>query len=125
MEKKVLEFSQSFFLMIPNFFAKNKYCNTVKISKKKDLQIVYCVFFIPQKYSMVIGQYPKYLYLIGSFLRNKKYAVNEKTEAVVKTNSDERFSNKWYRTGQNTTFLRLSTVILYSQTKNQQSFFAY
>jgi hypothetical protein len=39
-------------------------------------------FFIPQKYSMVIDQYPKYLYLIGSFLRNKKNEVNEKTQAV-------------------------------------------
>jgi hypothetical protein len=32
--------------------------------------------------------------------------------SIVQTNSDERFSNKWYQTGQNTTFLRLSTVFL-------------
>jgi hypothetical protein len=31
---------------------------------------------------MVIRQYPKYLYLIGSFLRNRKNAVNEKTRAA-------------------------------------------
>ena len=34
--------------------------------------LVYEVYFIPQKYPVVIGQYRKYLYLIGSFLRNKQ-----------------------------------------------------
>ena len=39
-------------------------------------------FFITKNYLMMIGQYPEYLYLICSFSRNKKNAVNEKTQAV-------------------------------------------
>ena len=42
----------------------------------------FTAFFIPIQYTLVIDQYPKYLYLIGSFFRNKKNSVNEKTQAV-------------------------------------------
>ena len=45
----------------------------IKICSNHSLSfLVNCVYFIPQKYSMVIAQYPKYLYLIGLFFRNKK-----------------------------------------------------
>jgi hypothetical protein len=40
----------------------------------------------------VIGQYPKYLYLIGLFLRNKKNAVNEKAVFIVGTLQHVHFS---------------------------------